>query len=456
MAYTNRGVSGRGRAALRAEGTAVPAPDAIAALARAGRHAEAIEQATRALDIACASAEDRMSYFELRLESRSALGQNDLAAGDAAAMVALADTTKSAALTARALIGRARVRIRRDNKDALALATAAAKVAVRSKDPRIVAHSLRLLAEAQARTGDSEAALANARKAVAAFERLRDIGGSGRAQWVIGLVNLVARRSEDAREAAGAALRASREAGDAYGEGNALNLLSQVGADLAEGIRLRQEAAAAFGRAGHIEQRMMMVGNLATSYQDLGLFHRARRLQGEVAETARAIGARGLLTYALGNRLDAELRLGLTEAATTRLAELAEQVAEARRSQHGWPARVVPRRSRTGGRRPGDRGRPLCGRGEDRATRGLGDGPVATRSRAVPCSRQVRRRLRSPLRSRLPRCIAPSISRHRTPRRRRRSGGAMCRRSRPTGNATQRARRWNDRTVPVRRHSEPP
>ena len=327
MAYTNRGASGRGRAALRSEGTAVPAPDAIAALARAGRHVEAIEHATRALDIARASAEERMSYSELRLESRSALGQNDLAAADAAAMVGLADTTKSAALTARALMGRARVRIRRDNKEALALAGAAAKAAVRSKDPRIVAHSLRLLAEAQARTGDSEAALANARKAVAAFERLRDIGGSGRAHWVIGLVHLVARRGDEAREAAGAALRASREAGDAYGEGNALNLLSQVGADLAEGIRLRHEAAAAFGRAGHVEQRMMMVGNLATSYQDLGLFHRARRLQGEVAETARAIGARGLLTYALGNRLDAELRLGLTEAATTRLAEFAEQVA---------------------------------------------------------------------------------------------------------------------------------
>ncbi|MEO6409554.1 MAG: GAF domain-containing protein, partial [Burkholderiaceae bacterium] len=328
MAFARKQTSPRKPTVPKGAAAGTLSIEAVAALARHGRHPEAIKRATLALETARGEIEDCMSLLEVRLESHIAVGQIGAADADAVAMASLADKAKSAAITARALIGRARVRIRRDNKEALTLATAAAKAAAQSKQAWIIAQSLRLLAHAQAQTGDHDAALANARKAFEIFDRLGDVAGRGRALWVVGLVGVLARRFNEAGAAVAAALLASREVGDAFDEGNALNLLSQTGADIAAAMRLRHEAAEAFGRAGYVEQRTMMVGNLATSYHELGLYHHACRLQGEVAETARAIGARGLLTYALGNQLDAEIRLGLIETATTRLAEFAVQVPE--------------------------------------------------------------------------------------------------------------------------------
>ncbi len=309
-------------------GDAAPAAiEGVAALARAGRHADAVERAAAALDAGGVNPADRMTLFALRLESQTALGQIELAAADATAMVELAATTKSVALKARALVGQVRVRIRRDNKEALAFAVAAAKAATQSKDDALIATSLMLLGEVQGRIGDdAEAALTNARKAIAIFERLGNPAGRGRAHWVAGLVHLLARRREDARAASTIAYESAREAGDSYGEGNALNLLSQIDADIADAIRRRHAAREAFDRAGYVEQRSMMIGNVATSYDDLGLYHRALRLQTEVAETGRAIGARGLLTYALGNQFSAEIKLGLVDAARARLAEFAALV----------------------------------------------------------------------------------------------------------------------------------
>src|SRR6516165_1742074 len=120
-AHSNGKTSARPRASPRREpGATAATTDEITALARAGKHADAIDRATTALEATGrrAGAEDRMALLELRLESRIALGQIDGAAADALAMAALGQSAKSIALKARALIGKVRVRIRRDNKEA--------------------------------------------------------------------------------------------------------------------------------------------------------------------------------------------------------------------------------------------------------------------------------------------------------------------------------------------------
>ena len=74
--------------------------------------------------------------------------------------------------------------------------------------------------------------------------------------------------------------------------------------------------------------------------------------------------------------------------------------------------------------RPGGRGRPLTRpRRRSRDARGSAAETSCYALRAVRCSRRAMRRVRSPPRPRRSRCIAPSISLRRTPRRRRRSGG---------------------------------
>ena len=265
---------------------AIAAAEQVGSLARLGRHDDAITRATGALANAKLGVVDRLELLDLRAESRVALGQIDLAVADADAMMALANTAKTATFKAQALRRKALVRIRRDNKEALRFALAAAKAATQSKDPRLIAMTHVVLAEAQGRLGDdAEAALANARKAIAIFDRLGNVGGSGRAYWVVALVHLLARRPEEARAAGTKALDAARQSADPYGEGNALNLLSQLDADIADGIRGRQAAGEAFERSGYLEQRSMMVGNVATSYEELGLYHHSRRLQMEVAAT---------------------------------------------------------------------------------------------------------------------------------------------------------------------------
>jgi len=309
--------------------TSAAATEEAATLARLGRHDDAIARASAALADAGLGTAPRLDLLDLRAESQIALGRIDLAIADADAMMALANASRAPAFKAQALRRKALVRIRRDNKEALGFATAAVKAATQSKVSRLIAMTLAVLAEVQARIGDdADAALANARKAVGIFDKTGDVGASGRAHWVMALVHLHARRPEEARTAGTRALDAARQSADPYAEGNALNLLSQLDADIADGIRRRQQARSAFERAGYVEQRSMMVGNVATCYEQLGLYHHSRRLQMEVAATARAIGAKGLMTYAVSNQLNLEIKLGLSDDAPRQLAEVARLATE--------------------------------------------------------------------------------------------------------------------------------
>ena len=121
-------------------------------LAWAGQHAKAIELATTALAAPRLSVADRLDLLDLRAESFVAQGDLDRAGADAAAMLGLAKTAKTAAFMAQAQNRQALVQTRKGEfKAAVATATAALKAARQSKQTPLIAMSLFRLAEAQYR-----------------------------------------------------------------------------------------------------------------------------------------------------------------------------------------------------------------------------------------------------------------------------------------------------------------
>jgi tetratricopeptide (TPR) repeat protein len=177
------------------------------------------------------------------------------------------------------------------------------------------------LSEAQFRTRQGEAALETAQKAIALFQEQGDLAGAGRAHWSLAsALNQV--HPENARRAAQTALELCREAGDQYGIGNALNALNSTDADIAEAIQHAQQAHQAFETAGYVERQATVLGNLALSYMELGLYAHSRRIQSEVTELDRTVGGKLGLAYDLGNLLSVEIPLGELESARLHLQEL--------------------------------------------------------------------------------------------------------------------------------------
>ena len=299
---------------------------ALKALARAGRHADLIERASESLDDRDLDIGARFELHERRLESHNALARMSDARVDVDAMATLA-RNGSSAMKARAHNGRVRFYMRRDNRRALAEATKAVEAVRKTGDRALEATSVSLLAEGQARIGKHDDALSMSLRAIKLFEALGDGVGLGRARWVNGLVHLMAGRLDEARVSVSAALESARAAGDFYGIGHALNMLMQFDADHANAMRLGQEAINAFERAGDVNQRAMMVGNVATYFERLGLYRRARRMQQEVVSVARSSDLRGLLAYALGNQIGCEIKLHEVDAARALLGDFRLQVA---------------------------------------------------------------------------------------------------------------------------------
>ena len=295
-------------------------------LAWTGRHEPAIELCTRALaDIGAPSVSARMDLLDVRAESNIAMGQLDSAAADAGSMVSLA-RGQAPALKAQALNRRALVEMRQGElKRALATSATALKLARSSKQDRLIGESLLRLAEGQMRTRDS-AALDTATAAAQRFDAAGDISGAGRARWIIASAAFALNRADESRAAAQMSLTLCRQAGDRYGIGNALNSLAFTDDDLADNIRHLQQAAQAFERAGYVDRGLVVVANLALVYRELGLHRHAYRLQQDVVERSRRMGANVTLTYALGTLLMASLELGNSDAARLYLAEFAGRV----------------------------------------------------------------------------------------------------------------------------------
>ncbi|HTR57033.1 MAG TPA: GAF domain-containing protein, partial [Casimicrobiaceae bacterium] len=296
-------------------------------LAWTGQHAKAIDACTAALlaieHAGRSKIAERLTLLDLRAESYVALGSLDLAARDADEMAELARREKSPALRARAQARQAAVEMRQgDLKRAVRIALAATKAARQSRQKEVLATSLLVLAEVQGRSGSYEAGIKTAQQAVELFEAMSEPSGAGRAHWVVAMGSQRLGRFKESRAAAHRAFELCSEAGDRYGIGNALVLTAHTDPDIALAFRHLRQATKAFEAAGYAERRSVALGNLAITYDELGLHHHANRLHVEIVALIRAIGAKERLTGALANWVDTELSLGALEAGRAHLREI--------------------------------------------------------------------------------------------------------------------------------------
>ncbi len=115
---------------------------------------------------------------------------------------------------------------------------------------------------------------------------------------------------EESRRVVRSALRLSRQTGDLYAQGNSLNILSFTETDLAEKLRLLNQANDAFLAAGYKERQLACLNNLADAYAALGLERRMHRLRLEQEKFARQAGLQMTLAFALIGLVLGEIRLG--------------------------------------------------------------------------------------------------------------------------------------------------
>ena len=317
-------------------------------LAWTGQHAQAIELVTEELSKSDWSrstpkwgqsdsrkADYQSALLDLRAESYIAQGRLDLAAKDAKAMMKLAKVSRVANPTykgksgyqpdlhAKALNRKALVQMRMgDLKTAVNTATNALKTAQQTRKKPLIALSLFRLSEAQFRTQQNEEAIENAKRAIDLFQSIEDISGAGRAYWALANGYEQSGHIEDARRAGQTTLDLCKRAGDQYGIGNAFNALSLTEGDIAERIRNTHQAIQAFQTAGYADRQAGALSNLAFFYQDLGLYSHSCRLQSEIVEKFRAMGAKSGWANALGNLIYAEINLGAFDSARLHLQEM--------------------------------------------------------------------------------------------------------------------------------------
>ncbi|HEX9277533.1 MAG TPA: GAF domain-containing protein [Casimicrobiaceae bacterium] len=280
--------------------------------------------ATTALSATGLSVGSRLDVLDLRAESFIAQGNLDRARADANAMVQLADRAKTAAFKAQARNRLALVQMRKGEKAAVATANAALRAARQSKKIPLEAMSLFRLAEAQFRNRvDMERAVRNVVQAAELFHSLGRSAEEGRALWVVAMVRSREGRAAESDEAANAALALCRQAGDLYGAGNALNMLTFNQADVVVQLKTLHQALADFEVAGYLERQGIVTGNLGIAYSHLGLYRRARRLMLKADAIHRRTGARIPQATNLDELAKVETALGHLDSARTYIAEMA-------------------------------------------------------------------------------------------------------------------------------------
>lgn len=287
-------------------------------LAWTDQHAKAIELASQGLLTSKIKINEQMDLLDLRAESYIAQANLDLAAKDADAMVKLAKPVGAGlsrlALTAQALNRKAIIQMHRGEiKPAIKTVTAALKAAnaVEAKHASpLQAESLLILGEAQFRASLNEQSVKSGQQAADLFEALKNPSGQGCAYRVIAIAQVYLGNEEESRIAAKTALAFCQQAGDQYGIGNALNAITFTVANVAEGIKLFNQARQAFESAGYLERLNAATANLGDQYLGLGLFQRARRFRLQDVQFTRQIGDRWGLTNGLTNLASLETQAG--------------------------------------------------------------------------------------------------------------------------------------------------
>ncbi len=210
-------------------------PAQVRALAWSGRHAQAIELASRELGSSHLKMDSHLTLLDLRAESYIALGKLDLAEKDAGAMMKLAKTANKNVYMAQALNRQAFVQMRTgDLKAALKNATSSVRmVGKASRLSSLRAQSLLCLSETQFRAGKNKAAIDAAQSAIELFRSTDNSSGAGRAYWVLSIAYHRLNQAGDSRKSAQAALELCQQADDQYGVGNAYNVLCFTDVDIA-------------------------------------------------------------------------------------------------------------------------------------------------------------------------------------------------------------------------------
>jgi len=285
---------------------------AVADLAWAGQHEQAVHAATAVLRRKSVDTEERMTLLDLRSESHIALGNLKAAGTDAQAMKALAKREGGTALLARALCRESHVRTRDADPHAGAtIAAAALKAAERSRVPQLVALALWRLAMAKSNSRtDLPAAIRHATRAAAMFGRLGHTWLQGRALHALSGALWASDRIAAARRAATEALALARRSGDLFGQAGAFNNIALAEADFAQALRLYAQALDAYKAAGYVVSVTSVVTNIGATYGDLGLYRRARRETLAALDLARRAGAQVLLTVPLWNLSEFAIVLG--------------------------------------------------------------------------------------------------------------------------------------------------
>ena len=258
---------------------------AVADLARAGRHADAVQAATTALAAPGLWVAEQHALLDPRIHSLVALCELPRALADAQAQLALAERTRSRsrsqAQRAAALCNLALVQTRQEYS-AQALQTAeralqAAQLAPAAQRPALVA--LALLRQASAALSTDRAwAARSAADAARRFQALGDAAHQGHALRVLANLKLAEADTPEHRALAEQAVALARQSGDASGLARAIMTRDQTDDDLAVGVRGLQEAHRVAREAGDLSLQAAAEHNLCLTYARLGLWRRARRL----------------------------------------------------------------------------------------------------------------------------------------------------------------------------------
>ena len=313
--------------------TNTPSPAATASvaaadLAWAGRHEDALTLCTQALARPGLAAADAARLLALRSEAHIALGQFALALADTDEMLARSGAARrrgkiaasggpgsatasvNTSATTAAAHGARALALMRLGRVAEAASAADAAVAAAGSATAAQAPALLRRAEASFRTGHYDRGVADALRSLALFEAQGDASGQARALWAIGASHMSQGQIPPARAAIARGLALARACGDDVALGNLLNLQTTLEADLASNLRNRLEAKAAFARAGYRDRVLMMDGNLAMVFNELGLHERSLRLRERVCQQARAMQAESILLATLREMAGLTVDLG--------------------------------------------------------------------------------------------------------------------------------------------------
>ena len=265
-------------------------------LARAGVHAQAIAEATTALDAASLDAATRMNLLDARAESAMAIGVFERAAADSREMLAIVDAAKGgkafrAGLAATALRRKSFVTaFKGEWSAALREAMAAVDAARQSGEATTLGRTMLTLAETGFRSNVPEA-MATAVAAAAHFEAADDQASLGRTFWVMAVCHRRRGAADEARLCAEKAIALARRTGDHLGLGYAYNNAANLSKDIGQQLDRYRLALSAFEKSGYVIRGNVSRFNLALSYARLGLLHRAKRLLQQTAASYVQSGA---------------------------------------------------------------------------------------------------------------------------------------------------------------------